>query len=244
MNDPILQFENVSAAHADGTPALRGVAFEIGGRAARAAVLGGNGAGKSSLFLTIAGFLAFEGSVNIFGEPLLKSSAESLRRKIGFVFENADDQLFLESVFEDIAFGPRNAGAREPEVRERVGAALAAVGLNGYETRHPRRLSQGERRLAAIATAIVMNPRLLVLDEPTANLDARARRRVLLCLKQFDGAVLLLTHDFDAAREITDRSIVLAEGRVVFDGATERAFSEPRARAALGVEDETFLDHV
>lgn len=248
---PILQFNSVRAAYPDGTRALRDVSFTIPSPASRVALLGGNGAGKSSVFLAAAGFLAFEGSIQILGESLpsardslQKAKLAAIRSRVGFVFENAADQLFLETLFDDIAFGPRNAGMQESDVKNRVVKALSAVGLDGFESRHPGRLSNGERRLAAVATALVGEPQLLILDEPTANLDARARRRVLKVISQFGGAVLLLTHDLAAAREITDRSVVLAEGSVVFEGETARAFADPRTRDALGMEDSTFLDPI
>jgi cobalt/nickel transport system ATP-binding protein len=232
----ILRFDAVEAAHSDGTPALRGVSLSLHSRE-RAAVLGANGAGKSSFFLVIGGFLPYRGSARLFGQEIASADMPQLRRRAGFVFERAEDQLFLETLGDDVAFGPRNAGLAESEVARRVAASLDAVGLRGFESRNTTRLSHGEARLAAIATALAMEPEILVVDEPTANLDARARRRVVGALAQFPGTLLLLTHDLDAAARLADRAFVLAEGRLVFDGSASDVETDPRAAAALGLLD-------
>ncbi|MFN0204691.1 MAG: energy-coupling factor ABC transporter ATP-binding protein [Planctomycetota bacterium] len=238
MTARILEFDRVSAAYPGGSPALRNVSFTIRDANARTAVLGGNGAGKSSLFLALGGFLKFDGAIHVEGKLLTMASIEQIRRSIGFVFENADDQFFLETLFDDIAFGPRNAGVAESDITNRVREALAAVGLEGCESRHPRKLSLGERRLASIATVLSMRPRILIFDEPTANLDLRARRRVLTTIRNFNGAVIVLTHDLAAAREITNEAVVLSEGCVVFTGTTTDVFRHPAARAALSIDAE------
>lgn len=238
--NPLLRFENVEATHADGTAALRGVSFELAA-GERVALLGGNGAGKSSVFLALGGFLPFRGSIRAFDRELTGQSASEMRRRIGFVFESSDDQLLLDTLEEDVAFAPRCAGIGEAEVAERTARALEAVGLRGYERRNPRRLSFGERRLAALAGAFAQRPELLVLDEPTANLDARARRRVLDALVRFRGALLLLTHDLAAAAALTERALVLSEGRLVLSGPTDSVLWDTRAHAALGLEEDDLL---
>lgn len=232
----LLHLGDVHARFPDGTAALRGVSLSIDDPRDRVAVLGGNGAGKTSLFLALAGFLPFEGSIRVLGEPLGPGSVAAIRRRIGFVFERPEDQLFLGSLGEDVAFGPRNLGLDEGDVQRRVARALEAVGLAGLSERPPDRLSQGEARLAALATALALEPRILVLDEPTANLDARGRRRVLEAIDRFEGPVLLLTHDLEGARAVSKRSIVLLEGRVVSAGPTERVLSDSRAQRALGLD--------
>jgi cobalt/nickel transport system ATP-binding protein len=233
----ILELVNLQARYPDGSSALRDVTLDVNAAGERVAILGGNGAGKSSLFLVLAGFLEFEGEARVMGLTLDRAHVAAIRRKVGFVFERPEDQLFLDSLAEDVAFGPRNAGLDETEVASRVARALDAVGLRGHEARHPRRLSQGEARLAALATALALEPELLVLDEPTANLDARGRRRVLAALDGFQGSILFLTHDLDAALLTTSRAIVLLEGRVVARGETAAVLGDPRARTALGLEE-------
>jgi energy-coupling factor transporter ATP-binding protein EcfA2 len=244
VSAPLLELRGIEANYPDGTAALRGLSLVSRGPSERLAVLGANGAGKSSLFLAIAGFLAFRGSASVLGHAVVPAGLAELRRKVGFVFEDPGDQLFLETLGDDVAFGPRNAGLAEPEVAARVREALAAVGLAGFEERSPRRLSSGERRLAAIATALALRPEALVLDEPTANLDARARRRVVGTLARFRGGLILLTHDHEAARELADRAIVLAEGRIVCDAPAASALADPRGRAALGLDESLFFDNL
>lgn len=236
MTVPLLQFEHVQASHADGTPALRGVSFELHGERLRVALLGGNGAGKSSLFLVLGGFLPYEGIIRYRGESLNSNNIASFRARTGFVFENASDQFFLETIGEDVAFGPRNAGVAESDVTRRVGESLSAVGLEGYESRDPEKLSMGERRLAAIATVLSMRPEWLVLDEPTSNLDLRARRRVLQAIGRFPGHAMILTHDLAAARELTTHALVLSEGCLAYSGPTARLLDHAQARAALGID--------
>ncbi len=231
-----LELRDVQAERHDGTPVLRDVSFQVT-RGERVALLGANGAGKSSLFLAAGGFLPFLGRIAILGVDLTAASLPSIRARMGFLFENADDQLFLDTVGDDVAFGPRAAGLGEAEVATRVHDALEAVGLPGLEPRSPKRLSLGERRLVALATVLAMRPEVLLLDELTANLDARSRRRVLGAVDRYGGTVLLLTHDLDAAARSTDRSIVLAEGRVVADLPTRDVASDRRVRLALGLDE-------
>lgn len=185
----------------------------------RVAILGPNGAGKTTLALHLNGILRpTAGRIEVGGQPVNKSTLADVRRRVGLVFQDPDDQLFMTTVGEDVAFGPRNLGI--PDVEERVVAALGAVGLADVAPRPPQDLSFGQRRRAAIATVLAMQPDLLVLDEPTANLDPAARRELTEVLLDLPVTLLLITHDLPYALQLCSRSVVLADGRIAADGPT------------------------
>ncbi|MBI1854051.1 MAG: ABC transporter ATP-binding protein [Planctomycetes bacterium] len=200
--------------------AVRGVSLTIE-EGERIAILGANGAGKSSLLLAAAGLVPFEGEVIVDGTTLRRSTSRALRPRIGFLFQNPDDQLFLPTLGEDVAFGPRELRLSEDDVLRRVAAALDAAGLRGAESRNPHRLSGGEKRAAALATVLAMEPGLLLLDEPTTGLDARAARSVVAKLSRLDATLVIATHDLDVARALATRAIVLESGEMRADGSIE-----------------------
>lgn len=226
MSHHFVRYNAVGYRYDDGTEALRNVTFEVT-HGERVALLGLNGSGKSTLLLlTDALLYPSSGEVNVGGIPVGKKTAEGIRRSVGFVFQNPDDMLFMPTIYDDVAFGPRNMKLPEEEVDRRVKEALTAVGL--YELRHKAsyQLSGGQRRSAAIASVLSMEPDILLLDEPSANLDARARRNLIELLNGFHHTILLATHDFEMVQELCDRTVILSEGEVAADGKTEEIFED------------------
>jgi len=223
-------------AYPDGREALRGVELHVG-HGERVAVLGPNGAGKTTLMLHLNGLLrASAGTLAVAGLRVERRTLRELRARVGLVFQDPDDQLFMPTVGEDVAFGPRNLELDGAEVDARVASALRAVRLDHAVDRAPYGLSMGERRRAAIATVLAMSPQLLVLDEPSANLDPRARRELLDVLERLEPTLLLTTHDLPLAAELCERTVVLDEGRVVADGPTEVLLADAELLAAHDLE--------
>jgi cobalt/nickel transport system ATP-binding protein len=182
----------------------------------RVAVLGPNGAGKTTLMLHLNGLLAGEGELSVAGIDVRRGDARVLRARVGLVFQDPDDQLFMPTVREDVAFGPLNLGLDDPMAR--VEAALRQVRMEHVADRAPHQLSLGQRRRVAIATVLAMDPALLVLDEPSASLDPRARRELLQLLDRLSQTLLVVTHDLPFAAELCERAVVLSGGRIVADG--------------------------
>ncbi|MFA9447151.1 energy-coupling factor ABC transporter ATP-binding protein [Egicoccus sp. AB-alg6-2] len=207
-------------AYPDGTEALSGLDLAVA-PGERVAVLGPNGAGKTTLALHCNGLLrAAEGSVQVGEVELADPTLTEIRRQVGFVFQDPDDQLFLGTVREDVAFGPANLGLRGEVLRDRVQDALHAVEAEHLAARAPHHLSGGERRRVALATVLAMRPRLLVLDEPTSNLDPAGRRELHDVLVRLPVTQLVVTHDLPFALELCPRAVVVSGGRVVADGST------------------------
>jgi cobalt/nickel transport system ATP-binding protein len=218
---PVLDVRGVTYRYPDGTAALTGATFALA-PGERTALLGPTGAGKSTLLQLLNGLLRpASGQVVVGGLPVDDANVAEVRRRVGLVFQNPDDQLFLPSLLEDVAFGPLNAGAGPAEAERRALAVLHALGLDGAHDRAAHHLSGGERRLAALATVLVSEPSLLVLDEPSGDLDARGRRRLLGILRDRREALLVATHDLELVRGLCTRALVLVEGRLEFDGALD-----------------------
>ena len=184
----------------------------------RVAVLGPNGAGKTTLMLHLNGLLTGEGELAVAGLRVGDCDLHELRSQVGLVFQDPDDQLFMPTVREDVAFGPLNLGCSPAEARERVAQALAAVRMEDAVERAPHQLSLGQRRRVAIATVLAMDPSLLVLDEPSANLDPRARRELLAVLDRVTRTMVVVTHDLAFAARLCERAVILSGGRIVADG--------------------------
>ena len=236
MSHHFVRYTNVGYRYEDGTQALKSVSFEVT-HGERVALLGLNGSGKSTLLLmTDALLLPSSGEVNVGDIPVGKKTAETIRRSVGFVFQNPDDMLFMPTIYDDVAFGPRNMNLPEEEVNRRVNKALEAVGLRGVEKKASFQLSGGQRRSAAIACVLAMEPDILLLDEPSANLDARARRGLIEILKRFRHTIILATHDFDMARELCERSVILADGVVAADGPTETLLDDDEIMKKTGLK--------
>lgn len=243
MSGPALDVRDLSFAYPDGTEALRGVSFQIGHGEA-VALIGGNGAGKSTLLRHLTGcHPTRRGDVLIGGELLTRDSAARARRMIGMVFQDPDDQLFMPTVAEDVAFGPLNAGLPPDQVEQRVASALAGVGMSHVRDRPPYRLSAGEKRAVALATALAMSPDILLLDEPSSNLDPRGRRRLIELLRSFGHTRVLATHDLELVVEVCTRVIVLGGGRVVADGPTREVLNNEELMLAHALERPHILRH-
>jgi len=220
----------------DGHPALEGLDLQIA-HGERVAVLGPNGAGKTTLMLHLNGLLmASSGELEVAGIAVEKSRLSELRARVGLVFQDPDDQLFMPTVREDVAFGPLNMGLGRNGVEACVAEALAAVRMSHAADRAPHQLSQGERRRVAIATVLAMDPLLLVLDEPSANLDPRARRELLGLLAEIDRTLLIVTHDLPFAAELCERAVILAAGRIVADGDATEILADAPLLAANDLE--------
>ena len=211
----MLEIQNLEFTYSTGEAALRGLSFRLG-KGERVALLGPNGAGKSTLLLQLTGSVQGRGAILLDGQP---AQVSSLRETVGLVFQNPDDQLFCPTVGEDVAYGLRCRGVRGEALDERVEEALSAVRMLPARDRFPQNLSGGEKKRVALATVLAIGPELLVLDEPVAGLDARARRGVVEVLKTLETALLVATHDLALASEVTERALVLDEGRLVYDGA-------------------------
>ena len=204
-------------AYPDGHRALDGVSFALG-RGEKLALVGPNGSGKSTLMLHLAGCIAAQtGTVSLEGVPVGKD-LKRLREAVGLIFQDPDDQLFMPQVVEDVAFGPVAHGVPVEEAHARALEVLESLNVGRLAERPPHRLSGGEKRMAALAGILVMRPEIVVLDEPSAALDPRARRRVIEVLQELDKSLILATHDLDMALDVCGRAIVLYEGRVAADG--------------------------
>jgi len=235
MAEPVLELVDVRYRYPTGTEALRGVTLAIQ-PGEHVALAGPNGAGKSTLVLAMAGFVSARGTIRVAGHTLTPGSARDVRRHLGLVFQDADDQLFMPRVADDVAFGPATMGLEEDEVRVRVAEALAAVGLEGFGDREPYHLSVGEKRRAALATVLAMRPQVLVLDEPSADLDPRGRRMLIDLLRPMTGTLMVITHDLDLAVETCGRVVVLDAGVVVADGPVREVLSDRTLVEAHGLE--------
>ncbi|MFE2229494.1 MULTISPECIES: energy-coupling factor ABC transporter ATP-binding protein [Streptomyces] len=218
---PSLAVSRLAYAYPDGHQALFGVDLTVG-RGERVALLGPNGAGKTTLVLHLNGILtAGAGTVAVAGLPVAKEHLAEIRRRVGIVFQDPDDQLFMPTVREDVAFGPAAAGLRGAELDARVAEALTRVGMADFADRPPHHLSFGQRRRVAVATVLAMRPEILVLDEPSSNLDPASRRELADILRSLDVTVLMVTHDLPYALELCPRSVVLSGGVIVADGTTQ-----------------------
>jgi cobalt/nickel transport system ATP-binding protein len=219
----------------NGHAALGGIDLHVE-HGERVAVLGPNGAGKTTLMLHLNGLMSGSGALEVAGIVVGKDTLHELRLRVGLVFQDPDDQLFMPTVEEDVAFGPLNMGLEPEEARHRVREALATVRMERAAERAPYHLSMGERRRVAIATVLAMRPKLLVLDEPSANLDPRARRELIDVLSEIDRTMLVTTHDLPLAAELCERAVVLAAGRVVADGSCHEILGDPELLAANDLE--------
>ena len=215
--------------------ALRGVSFELC-EGDKVALVGPNGAGKSTLMLHLNGILSGQGDVIIGDERITRDNLPAVRAKVGVVFQSPDDQLFSPTVFEDVAFGPLHMGLPKDEVFKRVDTALEAVQMSGFKDRLSHHLSVGEKKRIAIATVLSMNPQILILDEPSAGLDPRARRTLINLLRDLPITMLVSTHDMKLVEELFPRTIVMDEGLIVADGDTKEILSDEKFLNEHGLE--------
>lgn len=226
MSHHIVEIKNLEYAYPDGTSAIQGVSFTIT-HGESVALIGANGAGKSTLLLHLNGCLIpNKGSARIGDIPVTKSTLPSIRRTVGMVFQNPDDQLFMPTVYDDVAFGPLNLGLPLEEVELKVMNALEQVGLTHVKGKSPYRLSEGQKRSIAIATVLSMSPDILVMDEPSSNLDPKSRRNLINLLKTFTHTKIIATHDLDMVLDLCERTIILHQGQVAADGKTVELFKD------------------
>lgn len=238
MHHNPIEIYNLSYVYADGTPALKEISLSI--RATeRVALVGANGSGKSTLLMHFNGLLTPQVGQVIVGTLAVEpQNLKQVRDFVGLVFQNPDDQLFMPTVWEDITFGPLNQGIKGEALVERSTQAMRSVGLDPeqFGSRNANALSGGEKKRVAIAGVLAMQPQVLVLDEPSAQLDPRSRRQLIDLLASLPLTQLIATHDLDLALELCDRTIVLNQGRVVYDGSTEQVMSDPELLAAHALE--------
>jgi cobalt/nickel transport system ATP-binding protein len=236
VSAPAIRIENLHYSYPDGRVALNGVDLSIA-PGERVAILGPNGAGKTTLMLHLNGVLvATSGTVEISGIALVRKTLRDIRRRVGLVFQDPDDQLFMPTVAQDVAFGPANFGVTGDELAARVSAALEIVSMTEHADRSPAHLSGGQRRRAALATVLACEPEILVLDEPSANLDPVARRELAETLATLPATMVIVTHDLPYAAQLCDRAIVLDHGVVVADDTVSVVLSDSELLAAHRLE--------
>jgi cobalt transport protein ATP-binding subunit len=244
---PAIEVSELGFRHTDGTQALRGVSFSVMA-GERVGLIGPNGAGKSTLLLHLNGLLpetwGRAGPVRIGGVPVGPDNLHAVRRRVGLLFQDPNDQLFCPTVLEDVAFGPQQLGLREDEVRARVTRALATAGIPGFERRAPHHLSAGERRRVCLAGVLACGPEILVLDEPTSSLDPRGRRELKELLHGIGITMLIATHDLELVVELCSRVIVLDHGEVVAQGPTVAVLSDEELMLRHSLERPHALRHL
>ena len=224
MSHHIVEAKNLEFTYPDTTHALIDISFMIR-HGESVAIVGANGAGKSTLLLHLNGYLTpTSGQVRIGDFPLTQETLQEVRRTVGMVFQDPDDQLFMSTVYDDVAFGPLNLGLPIDEVHSRVKIALETVGVLDLKNRPSHRLSSGQKRRVAIATVLSMSPDILVMDEPTSGLDPQARRQLIEMLKTFKHSKIIATHDLDLVLDLCERTIILNEGKIQADGPTMDIF--------------------
>jgi cobalt/nickel transport system ATP-binding protein len=236
MSHHLLEFSDVRFRYPDGTEALKGVSFLIT-HGESVGIVGANGAGKSTVLLHMNGhLLPTAGAVTVGEVPLRKETRAEIRRKVGVVFQNPDDQLFMPTVFDDVAFGPLNLGLPPDRVRERVHEALRRVNALALVDKAPHHLSGGQKSAVAIATVIAMKPDILVMDEPAASLDPKSRRSVIGLLNSFEHSKIVASHDLDLILDVCARCLVIRDGAIVADGPAAEILSDATLLAENNLE--------
>jgi len=221
MSHHIVELKDVHFRYPDGTEALKGVSFKIL-HGESVGITGANGAGKTTLLLNLNGhLLPTAGEILIGDTPSSKKTRQEIRKKVGFIFQRPDDQLFMPTVYEDVAFGPINLGLNQEKVDERVRNSLEKVGCLHLINRPPHRLSEGQKRSVTIASVMAMNPDILVMDEPASSLDPKSRRQLINLLNGFKHTKIVASHDLDLILDVCERCIIIKDGRVVADGLSE-----------------------
>ena len=236
MSHHIVEVKNLQHVFSDGTVALKDVSFILT-HGESVAIIGANGAGKSTLLQHLNGSLEPSGgSIHIGHTPLSKSTLPDIRRTVGMVFQDPDDQLFMPTVFDDVAFGPFNLGLSVADVEQRVMEVLEQVGASHLRAKPPYHLSGGEKKRVAIATVLAMSPDILVMDEPTSGLDPFARRQLMSLLRDFHHTKIFTSHDLDMVLDICERTIILHEGLIKADGPTREIFQDEALLSSCRLE--------
>jgi cobalt/nickel transport system ATP-binding protein len=222
----LVEFDNVFFSYPDGTETLRGISFKIT-HGESVGLVGANGAGKSTVLLHMNGsLLASSGTVNVGDIILNKRTRREVRKKVGMVFQNPDDQLFMPTVFDDVAFGPLNLGIHPDKIAARVEEALQTVGGLALRDKPPHHLSIGQKSAVAIASVLAMQPDILVMDEPASSLDPKARRQLITLLRAFRHTKIIASHDLDLILDVCERCMVIQEGQVMADGTTSNILTD------------------
>jgi cobalt/nickel transport system ATP-binding protein len=239
MNDLIIKVQDIQFNYPGWAKAINGITFEIT-RGEKVAILGQNGSGKSTLILLIAGLLTpKKGEIRVFNEKTTSKTFQKLRQRIGIVFQDPDDQLFTLSVIDDIEYGPRNVQLPEKDIKERSSHVLEKIGIPHLKERPPHRLSFGEKKKVSLATALVLKPELLILDEPTSNLDLTSRRRLINILNEMNKigtTIVIATHDVEVLHELVDRIIVIDHGTLFGQGHTREILQNLELLESAGLE--------
>jgi cobalt/nickel transport system ATP-binding protein len=226
MSHHIIDFKDVFFRYPDGTEALKGISFRIT-HGESVGIVGANGAGKSTLLLQMNGYmLPSSGLISIGDLELTKKTRQEIRKKVGVVFQNPDDQLFMPTVYDDVAFGPLNLGMSPERVINRVNSALQTVGCLDLREKPPHHLSSGQKRAVAIATVLAMEPDILVMDEPSSDLDPKSRRHLMRLLKGFKHTKIIASHDLDFILELCERCLIIKDGLIVADGPVSNILSD------------------
>ena len=239
----MIHTRNISYTYPDGNKALADVSIDIR-KGSTVAVVGANGAGKSTLLSLLVGILEpTEGDVEIAGIPLNKERLEEIRRKVGFVFQDPDDQLFMARVYDDVAFGPRNFGHSAEEAAEMADRAIETMNVGHLKHRAPHKLSGGEKRNVAIAAVLAMNPEVLLFDEPSSYLDPKSRRNFIRAMETLHHTKFIATHDLDLVLDLCERVIILKNGRIFADGIPMELFLNKELMEEAGLEIPLSLQH-
>jgi len=235
MEKKAIQIKNLDFIYPDGTEALKDLSLDIRDKES-VAVIGPNGAGKSTLLLHLNGLLGATEQIQVFDWPVTRKNLRSIRQKVGFVFQDPQDQLFMPTVFEDVAFGPENLGLAKEKVQEMAESALEVVGLLDKKDHLSHHLSLGEQKRLSIATVLSMSCEILVLDEPNSNLDLSSRRHLIHLLKDLDVTKVIATHDLEMVLDLCHRAVILDKGNLIADGPTREILSDKTLLESHGLE--------
>ncbi|MDD5688640.1 MAG: ABC transporter ATP-binding protein [Elusimicrobia bacterium] len=220
-----IEIKNLNFSYPDGRKSISDFSLDVF-EGETVGIIGPNGAGKTTLLLHLNGILGDNSKIEIFGIPINKKNIREIRRRVGLVFQNPDDQLFMPTVFDDVAFGPQNLGVSEMEIKKGVINCLNSVGLSGYESRISHHLSFGEKKRVAIASVLIINPDILVLDEPTSNLDPATRREFVKLIKNFNHTKIIAGHDMEMVKEICNRVVIVNRGSKITEGPPIQIFTD------------------
>jgi len=230
-----IEIENFTYRYPDGTPALSDISLSVE-HGQKLALIGPNGAGKSTLLLAMAGFAKGTGKVLVDGFEVNSKNLKKIRTRLGCCLENPDDQLFMPTLFDDVAFGPLNMGLEPEQVKSRVAEALATVGLTKMADKAPHHLSAGQKRAAAIATILAMSPKIITLDEPDGSLDPRNRNNLMTLLRSLPQTLIIATCNMNFAAALADRAVLLDKGRIIADGEAQIIMSDADLMTEHGLE--------
>lgn len=234
MSDSLLETENLSYRYDDGTQALQSVSLHIAA-GEKVGLIGPNGAGKSTLLLCLSGLVSGDGVIRVEGEALTKSRAKEIRGRVGIVFQSPDDQLFMPTLRDDLAFGPINLGLSDQDVLQRVHESADGMRLTAMLDRAPHHMSMGQKRNAAIASVLAMRPAVLLIDEPSSNLDPRSRKRLIDVLQEQQAAMLIASHDLTLIERLCRRVLVIDGGRIVANGPTDDILKDAKLMEKHGL---------